>query len=549
MTPTLGLLALVLALDTTAAPPVIPRPAHLTSRAGTFTLTSATVIATDRATRSLGQVLADYLFPATGFRLVVGPAGSAPAGASAISIGLDSTLSALGAEGYRLDVRPTRVTIRAFKPAGAFYAIETVRELFPPAILRSAEMRGVAWTLPALTIEDYPRFEWRGMHLDVARHFMPKEFVKKLIDLLALHKFNRLHLHLTDDQGWRIQIRRYPRLTEVGAWRRETLVGRSDRDSTTWRFDGVRHGGFYAQDDIAELVAYARARFVTIVPEIEMPGHSQAAIASYPELGNTGATLPVWTAWGVDENILNPSDSTIAFEQNVLTEVMALFPGTWIHIGGDEAPKTQWKASAVAQARMRALGLKDEDELQSWFTRRMDEFLTAHGRTLVGWDEILQGGLSPHALVMSWRGVDGGIVAAKAGHDVVMAPGSHTYFDHYQSADTANEPLAIGGYLPLDTVYAFEPVPAALTPAEARHVLGAQGQVWTEYIPDPKRVEYMAFPRACALAEVLWTPREGRDYQDFRRRLTGHLSRLAALDVNARPPRDSVDTRFSDTRR
>jgi len=243
----------------------------------------------------------------------------------------------------------------------------------------------------------------------------------------------------------------------------------------------------------------------------------------------------VWTRWGVDENILNPSDATIQFEQNVLSEVMALFPGRWIHVGGDEAPKTQWKASLVAQARMRDLGLKDEDELQSWFTRRMDEFLTAHGRTLVGWDEILQGGLAPNAVVMSWRGIDGGIVAARAGHDVVMAPGSHTYFDHYASADTAHEPLAIGGFLPLDTVYAYDPVPAALTADEARHVLGAQGQVWTEYIPDPKRVEYMAFPRACALAEVLWTPSDLKDYADFRRRLAAHLARLDVLDVNYRP--------------
>ena len=364
---------------------------------------------------------------------------------------------------------------------------------------------------------------------------MPKEFVKKLVDLAALNKLNRFHWHLTDDQGWRLEIKQYPRLTQVGAWRPQTIIGRPDRDSTKWRFDGQPHGGFYTQDDVREIVAYARARFVTIVPEIEMPGHSQAAIAAYPELGNRGDTLPVWMGWGVDENILNPGDATVRFYQNVLTEVMALFPGRWIHIGGDEAPKTQWKASPLAQTRIRELGLKDEDELQSWFTHRMDEFLTAHGRTLVGWDEILQGGLAPNAVVMSWRGVDGGIAAAQAGHDVVMAPGSHTYFDHYQSADTVAEPLAIGGYLPLDTVYAFEPVPPALTASEARHVLGAQGQLWTEYVPDAKRAEYMVFPRVCALAEVLWTPPEERDYGDFTRRLVTHLQRLAVLDVNYRP--------------
>jgi hexosaminidase len=424
------------------------------------------------------------------------------------------------------------VAIRAARPAGAFYALQTLRQLLPAAIFRQAKVAAAAWTIPAVSIEDYPRFGWRGMHLDVGRHFMPKEFVKKFIDLLAFHKFNRFQWHLTEDQGWRIEIRQFPRLTLVGASRRQTLVGRPDRDSTKWRFDGQPHGGFYTQEDVAELVAYAQARFVTIVPEIEMPGHSQAAIAAYPELGNRRDSLPVWTAWGVDENIVNPSDETIRFEQRVLTEVLALFPGRWIHIGGDEAPKAQWKASSLAQARIKELGLKDEDELQSYFTRQMDQFLTARGRTLIGWDEILEGGLSPNAVVMSWRGIDGGIAAARAGHDVVMAPGSHTYFDHYQSADTAAEPLAIGGFLPLDTVYAYEPVPAALTPEEARHVLGAQGQLWTEYIPDAKRVEYMAFPRACALAEVLWTPREGKDYADFLRRLAPHLERLAVLDVN-----------------
>jgi hexosaminidase len=503
----------------------------VTPKPGSFALTGATVITTDQAAQALGAMLADYLFSATGFRLAV--RSSAPAGARGLSIRLDSTLTSLGAEGYRLEAGPSGVAIRAFRPAGAFYAIQTLRQLLPAAIFRQAKVRAATWTIPAVSIEDYPRFGWRGMHLDVARHFMPKEFVKKFVDLLALHKFNRLQWHLTDDQGWRIAIRQYPRLTEVGAWRRQTLIGRPDRDSTQWRFDGQPHGGFYTQEDIAEMVAYAQARFVTLVPEIEMPGHSQAAIAAYPELGNTRDTLPVWTSWGVDQNIVNPGDETLRFEQRVLTEVLALFPGRWIHIGGDEAPKAQWKASPLAQARIKELGLKDEDELQSWFTRQMDAFLSAHGRTLVGWDEILEGGLAPNAVVMSWRGIDGGIAAARAGHDVVMAPGSHTYFDHYQSADSASEPLAIrGAVVPLDTVYAYEPVPTALTPDEARHVLGAQGQLWSEYIPDAKRAEYMGFPRACALAEVLWTPREEKDYADFLRRLVPHLDRLAVLDVN-----------------
>ena len=527
----LAALVVAFALDSGFA--IVPRPVHLTPGSGSFTLTASTVITTDAASRPLGGTLADYLYPATGFRLTVASTAPAGGGARTISIRLDSTLAMLGDEGYRLDVSPARVTIRARRPAGAFYAIQTLRQLLPPAIYRQAKVAAVAWTVPAVSIEDYPRFSWRGMHLDVGRHFMPKEFVKKYLDLLALHKFNRFHWHLTEDQGWRIEIPQYPRFTQIGAWRRQTIIGRPDEDdSTKWRFDGQPHGGFYTQDDVREIVAYAQPRFITIVPEIEMPGHSQAAIASYPELGNTGDTLPVWTAWGVDENILNPGEPTIKFYQSVLTAVMALFPGPWIHIGGDEAPKKQWKASALAQSRIRELGLKNEDELQSYFTRRMDEFLTAHGRRLVGWDEILEGGLAPNAVVMSWRGTDGGIAAARAGHDVVMAPGSHTYFDHYQSVDTTSEPLAIGGYLPLDTVYSYEPVPAALTDAEARHVLGSQGQVWTEYIPDPKRVEYMAFPRACALAEVLWTPKAGRDFADFTARLSTHLERLRVLDVN-----------------
>jgi hexosaminidase len=529
--PILAALAIVLASD--SIPAIVPRPAHVAVKPGAFALTAGTVIVTDRALRGLGELLGDYLFPATGLRLAVRSA--APAGTSVISLRLDSSLARLGDEGYRLDASPSHVAIRAYRAAGAFYGLQTLRQLFPPAIFRQAQTAGVIWSIPAIAIEDSPRFAWRGVHLDVARHFMPKEFVKKYIDLAALHKLNRFHWHLTDDQGWRLEIKQYPRLTQVGAWRRETLIGRKVQDSTTWRFDGQPHGGFYTQDDVREIVAYAAARFVTIVPEIEMPGHSQAAIAAYPELGNTGDAIPVWTSWGVDQNILNPGDATVRFYQNVLTEVMGLFPGRWIHIGGDEAPKTQWIASPLAQARIRELGLKNEDELQSWFTHRMDEFLTAHGRRLVGWDEILEGGLAPNAVVMSWRGVDGGIAAAQARHDVVMAPGSHTYFDHYQSADTVAEPLAIGGYLPLDTVYSFEPVPPALTADEARYVLGAQGQLWTEYIPDPKRAEYMVFPRACALAEVLWTPRAGRDFADFTRRLATHLERLAILDVNYRP--------------
>ncbi|HEV8303588.1 MAG TPA: beta-N-acetylhexosaminidase [Gemmatimonadales bacterium] len=519
-------LALALPQDRGAEPAIIPAPAQLTLGTGTFTLTASTVITTDPAMREVGYGLAAYLFPSTSYRL---PVRAAAAGATrVIAIRSDASLARLGDEGYRLEVTPSRVTIRAFSPAGAFYAVQTLRQLLPVAIFRQATVAGVRWTIPAVVIEDTPRFAWRGAHLDVARHFMPKEFVKKYIDLLALHKLNRFHWHLTDDQGWRIEILKYPRLTQVGAWRTQTIVGKPDDDSTKWTFDGRPHGGFYTQDDIREIVAYARARFITVVPEIEMPGHSQAAIAAYPELGNTGNPIPVWTAWGVSENILKPEDATIRFYQDVLTEVMALFPSRWIHVGGDEADKAQWLA-------LRGLSLPDAQAMQSWFIHQMDAFLTARGRTLVGWDEILEGGLAPNAVVMSWRGTEGGIAAAQAGHDVVMAPGSHTYFDHYETLDTAQEPLAIGGYLPLDTVYSYDPVPDTLTAAEAHHVLGAQGQLWTEYVPDPKQAEYMAFPRLCALAEVVWTPPARKDFADFTARLTTHLRRLSILDVKYRP--------------
>jgi hexosaminidase len=439
----------------------------------------------------------------------------------------------LGDEGYSLQVTPASITIAAPQQAGIFYGIQTLRQLFPPQVFSDTPVEGVRWMIPCVRIKDYPQFRWRGMHLDVARHFMPKEFVLKFIDLVALHKMNSLHLHLTDDQGWRIEIKRYPRLTEVGAWRDETLVGHANKKPH--EFDGKRHGGYYTHEDIREIVAYAAQRYINIVPEIEMPGHAQAAIAAYPELGNTGEQLPVRTFWGVNPNIFNANEETIILLQNVLTEVLDLFPSPYIHVGGDEAVKDQWKQSPEAQARIKELSLKDEDELQSYFIKRMDTFLSEHGRRLIGWDEILEGGLAPGATVMSWRGVEGGIKAAKMGHDVVMAPTTHTYFDYYQSKNRREEPLAIGGYLPLEKVYDFQPVPSELTEEEAKHILGAQGQIWTEYIPNPKHAEYMAFPRTVALCEAVWTPGEKKDYADFLRRLTVHLKRLDLLNVNYRP--------------
>ena len=532
---------------------VIPRPAVLTPQAGAFVLTENVVVVADPLFLAVVKRFVRDIAPATGFDVTIAlnpvattdssssilnritsPLGTAMARIRVMrAYGPDS--AALGAEGYRLDVTATSVTVRAAAPAGAYYALETFKQLLPAAIYRAAPIAGVSWTASAVHIEDSPRFPWRGAHLDVSRHFMPKEFVKKYIDLLARHKLNRFHWHLTEDQGWRIEIKKYPRLTSVGACREQTAVGTHNPDPKKRVFDGKRHCGFYTQDDVREIVAYAADRQITVVPEIEMPGHAQAAIAAYPELGvRRDTTVGVMQVWGVGDFILSPDDRTVSFMQDVLTEVMALFPGPYIHIGGDEAVKTQWIASPVVQARMKQLGVKDEHELQSWFIRQMDTFLTKNGRRMIGWDEILEGGLAENATVMSWRGMQGGIAAAKAKHDVVMAPGSHTYFDHYQSRDRANEPLAIGGFTPIDSAYAFEPVPPSLTAAEAKYILGAQAQVWTEYILDAKQVEYMAFPRLTALSEALWSTKSRRNFSDFLQRLGPHLQRLDAMDVNYR---------------
>jgi hexosaminidase len=510
---------------------IIPKPVRMTFTKGFFTLSPDTVIVAAGPAQGLGQQLAARLAPATGTHFQVACASSS---ASQITIDVDPHLSQFGREGYTLNVTAESVVIQSAAPAGAFYAIQSLLQLLPPAIFRAAEVANTAWVVPCVQVEDRPRFAWRGMMLDCGRFFMPKEFVKKVIDLLALHKMNVLHWHLTEDQGWRIEIKKYPQLTEVGGWRNQTIVGHLDRTVLKPRFDKRPHGGFYSQDDIREIVAYAEDRFVTVVPEIEMPGHSQAAISAYPQLGNLDQPLEVSMLWGVHENIYNPKESTIMFLQDVLEEVLALFPSQYIHVGGDEAPKKQWRESADAQARMHELGLKDEDELQSWFIRRMDSFLNQKGRRLIGWDEILEGGLASNATVMSWRGEDGGIAAARAGHDVVMTPNHSTYFDYYQSTRIRKEPLGIGGYLPLKKVYNYEPVPAALNSDEAHHVLGGQCNLWTEYIPTPKLAEYMLFPRACALAEVLWTPAAQKNYPDFTKRLKLHLERLQVLDVNYR---------------
>jgi hexosaminidase len=514
-----------------AAPAIIPRPVKMTPSAGTFAIDAATLVIAGKEANAEAETLIQYVEPALGRRLKLVESDQARDGAIALMLG--ESREPLGDEGYRLEVSPRRAIVRAAKPAGLFYGVQTLRQLLPPAAYGSQTAGSTTWSIPCVQIVDYPRFAWRGLLQDTARHFMPKEYLKKLIEVMAAHKLNTLQLHLTDDQGWRIEIKKYPKLTEVGAWRNETLVGHMNQKP--WRFDGKRHGGFYSQDDIRELVSFAARRHVNLVPEIEMPGHGGAAITAYPELSCfPDRPKGVWTRWGISPDIFNPNPHTVGFLQDVLTEVMAMFPSRFIHVGGDEAIKDYWKESPEVQRRIRELGLKDEEELQSWFIRQMDGFLTRHGRRLIGWDEILQGGLAPGATVMSWRGQEGGIAAARSGHDVVMTPTSHTYFDYYQGP-TASEPLAIGGMLLLDKVYSFDPVPPTLTPAEARRILGAQGQVWTEYMPTPRQAEYMTWPRAVALAEVLWTPQASKDYADFHSRLRLHRQRLDALQVGYRP--------------
>ena len=508
---------------------LIPAPAKLTARDGTFTLTPSTHIQTSAGLHALGELARQYLRPATGLPLKVVESATH----SRIVLSLDPRLGHFGDEGYRLTVAKDEVLIRAPHPPGVFWGLQTLRQLLPSAGFRRAFVPDAAWVVPCVEIDDRPRFAWRGSHLDVGRHFMPKDWILKHLDLMALHKLNVFHWHLTEDQGWRIEIRRYPKLTAVGAWRADSQLGLSDGDGANRRFEGKPHGGYYTQADVREVVRYAADRSITVVPEIEMPGHARAALAAYPELGNTGQPLEVATWWGVHDGVFGVHDEVFEFLQNVLDEVLELFPSRFIHIGGDEVPKQEWRDSERARARGTELGLRDEDELQSWFVRRMDSWLSERGRRLVGWDEILEGGLAPGATVMSWRGEAGGIAAAKAGHDVVMAPEEPTYLDHYQSADPG-EPLAHRGVNTLADVYAYEPVPNELSADEAAHVLGAQGQLWTEFMPDQRHVEYMAWPRLCALSEVLWSPREARDWADFERRFATHRERLDALDVNYR---------------
>lgn len=508
---------------------ILPKPTRLIEQKGEYTLPTnpiITVASTDAEVRQIAQVLADQLAKSTGYTPTVST-GKASKGIVFVS----AKGAKLGTEGYTLTVSPKQVVITAEKPQGFFYGVQSLMQLMPAAVFSPTNVSGIAWTVPACTIEDQPRYGYRGSMLDVGRHFMPVSFVKKYIDLLALHKMNTFHWHLTDDQGWRIEIKKYPKLTEVGSIRKQSMVGRYGDN----KFDSTPYGGFYTQDEVRDVIRYAQSRYITIVPEIEMPGHSMAVLAGYPELGSSSDKIvEVGTKWGVFEDVLFPREETFRFLEDVLTEVIGLFPGQYIHIGGDECPKTQWKQSRFCQELMKKEGLKDEHELQSYFIRRIDKFITAKGRWMIGWDEILEGGLSPNATVMSWRGVNGGIAAARQNHDVIMTPTTYCYLDYYQVDPKAQHvPIAIVGLLPLEKVYSFNPsVTDSLTTEQARHVLGVQANLWTEYIITPEYAEYMAFPRLIAVAETGWTPQDSRNIDDFKQRLEVHKKRLDYLNVN-----------------
>ncbi|WP_245896899.1 beta-N-acetylhexosaminidase [Kordia periserrulae] len=503
-------------------PHIIPIPNEFSMNEGVFVLDNKVSLHADEDLVAVAEFFNKYLKEKLGYSLKLRDKSST----KTINFIRDTQIE--NDEGYELIIDSSSITIKAKTKKGAFYAFQTLRQFFPPSMENSMLLNSEI-SLQNAVIKDAPRFVYRGMHLDVSRHFFSVAFIKKYIDLLSQLKMNTFHWHLTDDQGWRIEIKKYPKLQEVAAFREETLIGHYN--DFPQQFDGKKYGGFYTQEEVKDIVQYAAERYITVIPEIEMPGHAQAAIAAYPELGCTRKNINVATKWGVFEDIYCPTEETFTFLENVLDEVMPLFPGKYIHIGGDEAPKTRWKACEHCQELIQKENLEDEHGLQSYFIARMEKYINSKGKEIIGWDEILEGGLAPNATVMSWRGVNGAVEAAKSGHNVILTPTSHCYFDYYQS-DNANEPLAIGGYLPLEKVYSFNPIPKELTKAQEKYVLGAQGNVWTEYITSPEHVEYMAFPRAIAMAEVTWSNPFKRDYQDFAYRLSHFHKRLDAQNVN-----------------
>jgi hexosaminidase len=502
---------------------VIPLPQRVTATAGTFTLRDGATVAfaADPEVERIARQFTALVASTADLELKTAPAGGAGT-ISAIDLKLDAVEGVADEESYSLHVSPERTVVSARSPRGLFYGTVTLWQL-----ITAGKAANPGISIDAVTISDQPRFRWRGLMLDVARHFMPPDLVKQMIDWMALHKLNTLHWHLTDDQGWRIEIKQYRRLTEVGAWR--VPAGAAGTDPATGSVR--RYGGFYTQDEVRDIVRYAAERYVTVVPEIEMPGHAQAAIAAYPQFGSIGDSPRVSPDWGVHSYLFNVDDETFAFLENVLTEVMALFPSPYIHVGGDEAVKDQWQAAARVQRRMRELGVADETALQGYFVHRIEEFLRGQGRRLIGWDEILEGGLPADATVMSWRGMDGGREAARQGHDVVMAPAPDLYFDHLQS-DAPDEPPGRPGTESLADVYAFEAVPADLTPEQARHIIGLQANLWTEHVRTTERVQHMVFPRLAAVAETAWSAPERREWRGFLARMPDQLDRYRALGIH-----------------
>ena len=500
---------------------IVPYPNDVKMGKGYFQLSSATKIIYGKGTEKLASYFKEQVINLTGLSLKVELYNGKNPLLNKNNIQLFLNDDASLKEGYTLQISKTTIDLKAKESALLFNGIQTLLQLLP--VKKSAE----SISIPQLFIKDSARFSYRGMHLDVSRHFFPVYFIKKYIDLLAMHKYNTFHWHLTDDQGWRIEIKKYPLLTQIGSCRDQTLVGNYGSN----KYDGTKYCGFYTQEQVKEIVQYATDRFITVIPEIEMPGHAVAALTSYPYLGCTKGPYKTMETWGISEDVFCAgNDSTYTFVEDVLKEVMELFPSKLIHIGGDECPKVRWKTCPVCKQKIKKENLKDEHELQSYFVKRIEKFVNSKGKNIIGWDEILEGGLAPNATVMSWRGTEGGIAAAKQGNNVVMTPGSHCYFDHSQSSN--EDSITIGSYLPLEKVYAFEPVPASLSASEAKHILGAQGNVWTEYMNNESKVEYMVLPRIAALAEVLWSTMGKRNFVDFEKRLPFILERYKAMNYN-----------------
>ena len=521
---------------------VIPQPAQVKIKQGQFTLNKSTQIVVDRSTKPVGEYLAKVLRKSTGYKLPVVQAASGAGNSIIIWAGGDAEL---GKESYKLNVTPDVVTIISPTANGAFYGMQTLRQLFPAEVESPKVVKNVRWSAPVCEIIDFPRFAWRGMHLDVGRHMFSVEDIKKYIDLLAMHKMNKFHWHLTEDQGWRIEIKKYPKLTTVGSKRDATPIPANRK-----KLDGKKYGGFYTQKEVREIVAYAKARYVTVIPEIDIPGHTQAVLAAYPKLGCTGGPYKVRTMWGISREVLcagNPEVYKVM--KDVFDEVLELFPSKVIHIGGDECKKKRWKACPKCQAMIRKKKLRGEKGLQSYFIKEMEKYLNSKGRKIIGWDEILEGGLAPNAMVMSWRGVKGGLRAARMKHYVVMSPGSHCYLDHYQCGKPWTEPPAWGGHSPLSKTYSFEPIPRRFPEDFKKYILGVQGNVWTEYMPTFKQVLYMAYPRGSAISEVGWSQKSRRNYKDFRKRLNFMFKRMDLMKVGYRKPKADDARRYRKPRK